>query len=288
MILDNSIIKTSQTGNFFSLLGIIKYIFMIFVFYKKQEFSISEYLIIAAQIIFSSKNIMNIDDAIKNTKTAYKYMKKNHRFLTGSEDIASAALIATTSIDLEKTFNDIEECYTLLKSKSNSSKNNIQALSHILSLVNLPSENKCRKVLDMQSALKGDVFILNKHKQLKDRIWLKIFLSILAFFIQFIAIGITFNPSSDQYFKIRAASFLTKIATIIIACIFTKCIDKRDFSFLGIKYEKNRSIKLFGIGCLISLLMLIFIDTTAYLFKFIEEGSLIFHGRYYLWAYSYF
>lgn len=120
----------------------------------KQEFSISEYLIIAAQIIFSSRNIMNIDDAIKNTKTAYKYMKKNHRFLTGSEDIASAALIATTSINLEKTFKDIEECYTLLKSKSNSSRNNIQALSHILSLVNLPSENKCRKVLDMQSALK--------------------------------------------------------------------------------------------------------------------------------------
>lgn len=120
----------------------------------KQEFSISEYLIIAAQIIFSSKNIMNIDDAINNTKTAYKYMKENHRFLTGSEDIASAALIATTSINLEETFNDIEECYTLLKSKSNSSRNNIQALSHILSLINLPSENKCRKVLDMQSALK--------------------------------------------------------------------------------------------------------------------------------------
>lgn len=120
----------------------------------KEEFSSSEYLVIAAQIIFNSRDRVNIDDAVKNTRVAYDYMKKNHRFLTGREDIASAAIIATTSSDFEQTFNEIEECYEILKKEKLSSSNNIQALSHILSLINLSSKDKCEKVMDMYSVLK--------------------------------------------------------------------------------------------------------------------------------------
>ena len=120
----------------------------------KEEFSSSEYLIIASQIIFNSRYRVDIDLAVRNTKVAYDYMKKSHRFLTGREDVSSAAIIATTSFDIEKTFIDIEECYNLLKSNGISSSNNIQALSHILSLINLPSKDKCKKVMEMYSALK--------------------------------------------------------------------------------------------------------------------------------------
>lgn len=120
----------------------------------KEEFSSSEYLVIAAQIIFNSRDRVNIDDAVKNTRVAYDYMKKSHRFLTGREDIASAAIIATTSSDFEQTFNEIEECYEILKKEKLSSSNNIQALSHILSLINLSSKDKCEKVMDMHSVLK--------------------------------------------------------------------------------------------------------------------------------------
>lgn len=120
----------------------------------KEEFSSSEYLIIASQIIFNARYRVDIDLAVRNTKVAYDYMKKSHRFLTGREDISSAAIIATTSSDIEKTFIDIEECYNLLKSNGISSSNNIQALSHILSLINLPSKDKCKKVMEMYSVLK--------------------------------------------------------------------------------------------------------------------------------------
>lgn len=120
----------------------------------KEEFSSSEYLIIAAQIIFNSKERVNIDDAIRNTKVAYDYMKKNHRFLTGREDISSAAIIATTSSDFEQTFNEIEECYEILKMEKLSSSNNIQGLSHILSLINLSSKEKCEKVIETNLILK--------------------------------------------------------------------------------------------------------------------------------------
>lgn len=120
----------------------------------KEEFSSSEYLIIASQIIFNARYRVDIDLAVRNTKVAYDYMKKSHRFLTGREDISSAAIIATTSSDIEKTFIDIKECYNLLKSNGISSSNNIQALSHILSLINLPSKDKCKKVMEMYSVLK--------------------------------------------------------------------------------------------------------------------------------------
>lgn len=110
-------------------------------------------------------------------------------------------------------------------------------------------------------------------KSLRNNTWLKIVLVIAAFFIQFIGIGIIFNPHQGEFIKIRIASFLTKICMIIIACIFAKYVDKRNLDFLGIKFERSRSLKLFGIGCLIVLVQLILIDSCAYFFKIVKNGS---------------
>ena len=120
----------------------------------KKELYNTGYLIAAALVIFNSRERLNVDMAIKNTKVAYDYMKKNHKFITGSEDIASAAAIATTTVNFEQTFNEIEECYEILKKEKIGSSNDIQALSHILSLVNLPQKEKCEKVIEMKSIVK--------------------------------------------------------------------------------------------------------------------------------------
>ncbi|WP_302671935.1 DUF4003 family protein [uncultured Clostridium sp.] len=120
----------------------------------KDNFFPNEYLVMAAQVIFNARYRVNVDDAVKNTRVAYDYMKKHHRFLTGQEDIANAAIIATTSSNLEETFKEIEESYQYLKDNGISYSNNIQSLSHILSLINLPSRQKCDEVLEMNSILK--------------------------------------------------------------------------------------------------------------------------------------
>ena len=120
----------------------------------KDNFFSSEYLVMAAQVIFNARYRVNVDDAVRNTRVAYDYMKKHHRFLTGQEDIANAAIIATTSNDLEETFNEIEESYQYLKDNRIAYSNNIQSLSHILSLINLPSIQKCDEVLTMNSIMK--------------------------------------------------------------------------------------------------------------------------------------
>ena len=129
--------------------------------------------------------------------------------------------------------------------------------------------------------MKGFKFIMKNEdsKPQHGNAWSKIILAMIAFFFQFIVIGITFNPHPNEFIKIRIASFLTKICIIIIACLFTKYIDKRRFDFLGIKFEKFRSLKLFGTGCLIVLIQLIFIDTCAYLFKFVEDSLFNFSAQ---------
>lgn len=120
----------------------------------KDKFFTNEYLVIAAQVIFNSRYRVNVDEAVENTRTAYDYMKEQHRFLTGQEDIANAAIIAVTSSNLEETFKEIEENYEYLKTKKISTSNNIQSLSHILSLINLPAKEKCTAVLEMNNILK--------------------------------------------------------------------------------------------------------------------------------------
>ena len=115
--------------------------------------------------------------------------------------------------------------------------------------------------------------------QPKDKTGLKIFLSILAFFVSFIVIALTLRPEQNEFVKLRIANLLTKFYIIIIAFIFTKYIDKRDSDFLGIKFEKYRSLKLLLSGCLIVSLQLFFIDTCSYYLGFVEDGIISFSAK---------
>lgn len=106
-----------------------------------------------------------------------------------------------------------------------------------------------------------------------DKVWIKIISAEAAFVIAFVVIAIIFNPSPGEFLKIRTANFMTKKAMILIACIFTKYIDKRKLSFLGLDFEKDRSIRIFFIGCLIAAVQMLFIDSAAYISGFVSDGS---------------
>lgn len=120
----------------------------------KSEFSHSRYLMLAAEEIFFSRNFINVEEAIMNTKTAYKYMKKNHRFETKREDLCSAAMIAMTSENLEETFDEINECYDILTDCGFSKNNDLELLSNVLSIINMPVDRKCAQVRDLATNLK--------------------------------------------------------------------------------------------------------------------------------------
>lgn len=120
----------------------------------KSEFSHSRYLMLAAEEIFFSRNFINVEEVIMNTKTAYKYMKKNHRFETKREDLCSAAMIAMTSENLEETFDEINECYDVLTDCGFSKNNDLELLSNVLSIINMTVDRKCAQVRDLATNLK--------------------------------------------------------------------------------------------------------------------------------------
>ena len=120
----------------------------------KSEFSGSQYLILTAWVIYNAKERVTYDDAIRRMRKAYDIMKKNHFFLTGSDDYVAAAMIATTSNNVEETLEEIEECYNILKANGFWGNNNLQALSHILSLGNGSAKEKCEKVILLNKTLR--------------------------------------------------------------------------------------------------------------------------------------
>ncbi|MGL4772758.1 MAG: DUF4003 family protein [Clostridium sp.] len=119
----------------------------------KMHFSGSEYLVLASNVIFKARFDFNIDEIVLRTKEAYDIMKNHHRFLTSSEDIVTAAMIATNSSDFDKTFKEIEECYEILRESGFWSGDNLQTLAHILSLVDGTAKEKCEKVVKLNSYL---------------------------------------------------------------------------------------------------------------------------------------
>ena len=121
----------------------------------KNEFIGRQYLTLAAWVIYNAKERVTYDDAIRRMRKAYDIMKKNHFFLTGSDDYVAAAMIATTSNNVEETLEEIEKCYNILKANGFWGNNNLQALSHILSLGNGSAEEKCEKVILLNNVLKG-------------------------------------------------------------------------------------------------------------------------------------
>lgn len=120
----------------------------------KEHFFTNQYLVLAAMVIYNARDRVNIDEAIKNTRVVYDYMKKKHVFLTGQEDISAAAMIATTSTNFEETFVEIEEYYLHLKSSGFWGGNNLQSLSHILPLFSGNLDSKVKKVIEIDKALR--------------------------------------------------------------------------------------------------------------------------------------
>ncbi len=120
----------------------------------KNLFSSSQYLVLAAIVIFNARKRVNIEETVRNTRAIYDNMKKNHRFLTGEEDISSAAMIAITSSNLEGTLDKIEEYYRALKENGFSSGNNLQGLSHMLPLFNGEVKENVERVIRVEKALK--------------------------------------------------------------------------------------------------------------------------------------
>lgn len=119
----------------------------------KDHFFSSEYLPLAAMVLSSEADRAN---AAERTRKIYDLMKKEHPFLTSSEDCVFAAMLAVSEKGDNELIREIEICYDTLKDKFHD-RNALQSLSHVLALIGdefMTSIDKCRNTVRLYDMLK--------------------------------------------------------------------------------------------------------------------------------------
>ena len=119
----------------------------------KDHFFSSEYLPMVAIILSGTTEQEN---AAERTRRIYDLMKKEHPFLTSSEDCVFAAMLAMSPRSDEELIRDVETCYNILKERF-SDRNAVQSLSHVLALTDTNRgsvSDKCRDTIRLFDLLK--------------------------------------------------------------------------------------------------------------------------------------
>lgn len=119
----------------------------------KKDFWTSTYLPLAAMIIAQMAQSSQYEEIASRTRDIYDLMKKEHPFLTSSEDSAFCALMALSEKSNEMLIEDSEQCYQNLKPNFFSS-NAVQSLSNVLALCDGLPDVKCGKTMELFEKLR--------------------------------------------------------------------------------------------------------------------------------------
>lgn len=119
----------------------------------KEYFFSSQYLPVAAMTIANLTETGQYDRIAARTRKIYDLMKKEHPFLTSSEDSVFAAMLALSGLTEEQVVQETEKCYELLKAEFFSG-NALQSLSHVLALGDGTAQEKCSRTIELYRELK--------------------------------------------------------------------------------------------------------------------------------------
>ncbi|RDU23138.1 DUF4003 family protein [Anaerosacchariphilus polymeriproducens] len=119
----------------------------------KKEFYGSAYLPLCAMIISELSEQEDYGRVIQKAAAIYKNMKKEHPFITSSEDASFAVMFALSSLSVERVGIEMEQCFRLLKGNFFSS-NAVQSLSHVLTLGEESAQVKCERTMKIFNCLK--------------------------------------------------------------------------------------------------------------------------------------
>jgi hypothetical protein len=120
---------------------------------KHEGFHASPYLVLAAISIALQVDPYNYQRITVSAKNYYDAMKQEHKFITSSDDYGFAALLAMSDKPVYQAVKEMEDCYRVLKGDFFGA-NAVQALSHVLTFSDEPAYAKCRRVADLDRALK--------------------------------------------------------------------------------------------------------------------------------------
>lgn len=120
---------------------------------KKHKMSGSVYTVLAAMVVVDNVDDIQREKLIEKAAVIYTQMKKDHPFLTSSEDVSFAVLMAMSDLPEAGLMQEMENCYKILKTKFSSS-NAVQSLSHILAMVDKDTTVKCNEVFELKNMFK--------------------------------------------------------------------------------------------------------------------------------------
>jgi hypothetical protein len=120
---------------------------------KKEGFHSSPYLVLAAFSIALNMEQYDYHRIILTAKNYYDAMKKEHRFITSSDDYGFIALLAMTDQSVSQAIKEMENCYRILKEEFSYS-NAVQTLSHVLTFSEEEAAVKCDRVIELKQQLR--------------------------------------------------------------------------------------------------------------------------------------
>lgn len=120
---------------------------------KETGFHSSVYLTLAAFSIAKQTEEYEITSVISRAREFYDAMKKEHRFLTSSDDYGYAAMLSMSDLSVPQAIAEMEYCYGSLR-QDFSSGNVLQSLTHVLALSEEAGPEKCGRVVQIYESLR--------------------------------------------------------------------------------------------------------------------------------------
>jgi hypothetical protein len=122
----------------------------------KEHFFASEYLTVASVILADIVSPERYGKICERAYRIFKIMKKDHPFITSSEDVVFATMLALSEKSDSEIIDECEACYDILK-ENFSDRNALQSLSHVLALSDdgmSSAKDKCRNTVRLFEMLK--------------------------------------------------------------------------------------------------------------------------------------
>lgn len=132
---------------------------------KTEGFYSSPYLTLASFQIAKQTEEFQVDAIIQRAKEFYAAIKKEHPFLTSTDDYGFAAMLATTDLSISETIREMETCYENLKPKFGVG-NALQSLTHVLTIGEEHAIDKSERAKDIYDKLYEKGCKLSKYKEL--------------------------------------------------------------------------------------------------------------------------
>ncbi|MCM3601165.1 DUF4003 domain-containing protein [Robertmurraya korlensis] len=130
-----------------------------------SKFSRETFTYLCAYLFLADDTIGDLQARIKRSMTFYKGMKSNHFFLTSSSDYPLAVLLAKEEGSVDELLEKMEYFYENLAQNGFSKGNDLQFLSHILSLHSSDKTivtERCTILLD-EFKRRGDIKLRKMH-----------------------------------------------------------------------------------------------------------------------------